>query len=300
MFACIPHSEKKPRMTYLVIHNGEQSGPFVADEIKARIEAGELDWTDQCWREGWTQWRPIGSVAALAPAEAFAKAPENPEASLDEHDDRLTRRRHAGHGWTIGLAILLIVALSGVAVLWVLLSEARARIESLEAAGPGRALVERALATRIHEVRAPVPADEIKVWMTYLDPASNRPVPVSRGNVLLYPAESVAAALEALRKRPPGPVDSLMEAVQGALPPPQRETITDSEGFAEFAGIPPGKHVIVAFTMKPTDTGERPYLWIAELPLDGHPHPPLVLSESNAADSTSGLVILGSEKPPAP
>jgi hypothetical protein len=287
-------------MTYLVIHNDEQSGPFRAEEIKARIEAGELDWTDQCWREGWRQWRPIGSVAALAPADAFAKAPENPDASLQDYDDRLTRRRHAGSGWTIGLAVLLIVALSGAAVLWVLLAEARTRIESLEEGGSGRALVERALATRIHEVRAPVPADEIKVWMTYHDPVSQRPVPVSRGNVLLYPAPAVDSALEVLRNRPPGPIDSLMETVQQTLPPPQRETITDSEGFAVFEEVPPGDHVVVAFTMKPADTGERPYLWIAAVPLDGHPHAALVLSESNAADSSSRLEIIGSKPPATP
>ena len=282
-------------MTYLVIHNDEQSGPFRADEIKALIEAGELDWTDQCWREGWRQWRPIGSVAALAPEDAFARASEDSEAAARDDDGRSTRRRHAGSGWTIGLAILLIIASAGVAVLWVLLADARARIQTLEEGGAERARFERALATRIHEIRAPVPADEIKIWMTYLDPVTNRPVPVSRGNVLLYPAESVAAALESLRKRPPGPVDSLMESVQGTLPPPQRETITDSEGFAVFEQVPPGDQVVVAFTAKPTDTGERPYLWIARLPLDGHPHAALVLSEANAADSTSGLEIIGPE-----
>jgi hypothetical protein len=287
-------------MTYLVIHNGEQTGPHHADEIKALVESGALDPADQCWREGWPRWRPIGSVAALAPPDAFARAPENPTATLRDHDDRMIRRHHAGHGWTIGLAVLLIVSLSGAAVLWVLLADARARIELLEAGGSDRALAERALATRIHEARAPVPPDEIKIWMTYLDPVTNRPVPVSRANVLLYPAASVATALEGLRKLPPGPVDSLMEAVQGALPPPQRETITDSEGFAVFEQVPLGEHVVVAFTMKPSETGERPYLWIAAHPLDGHPHPPLVLSETNAADSASSLEILGSEKPPAP
>lgn len=287
-------------MTYLVIHNDEQSGPLHADEIKALVEAGELDWTDQCWREGWYQWRPIGSVAALAPADAFAKAPENPESSLQDYEGRFTRRRHAGSGWTIGLAVLVIVALSGMAVLWVLLAEARARIESLDEGGSSRALLEQALATRIHEVRAPVPADEIKVWMTYLDPVTQRPVPVSRGNVLLYPALAVASALEALRNRPPGPVDSLMEAVQAALPPPQRETITDAEGFAVFEQVPPGGHVVVAFTMKPADAGERPYLWIAEVPLDTHPHATLVLSESNAAGSSSRLEVIGTQPPAGP
>lgn len=274
-------------MTYLVIHNGEQSGPLPADEIKSRVEAGELELTDQCWREGWRQWRPIGSVAALAPADAFARAPENPDSTNDE-DDKLARRRHAGSAWTIVLAVLLIVALSGVAVLWVLLAEARGRIQALEEDSSNRELFEKVMSKRLHELQAPVPADEIKVWMTYLDPATKRPVPVSRANVLLYPAESVASSLEDIRRRPQGAVDSLMETVQTSLPSPQRETITDSEGFAVFREVPAGDHAVVAFTMKPTETGERPYLWIIERRLDGHPHAALVLSEANAAGAEPG------------
>ena len=287
-------------MAYFVIHNDEQSGPHQADEIKSRMDSGELELTDLCWREGWRQWRPIGSVAAFAPVDAFAKSPGNGDELAEPLEDRWTHRRHAASSWAIGLAVLLIFSVAGAAVLWVLLAEARARILALEEAGAGRESIERVMDTRIFEIRTPVPAEEIKVWMTYLDPVTKRPVPVSRGTVLLYPAQAVEAPLEALRQRPPGPAASLMEAVQGALPAPSRETITDSEGFAVFSEVPAGDYVVVAFTMKAAEAGESPYLWIAQCRLDGQPHATLILSETNAAGSSSSLEVIGAGVPEAP
>jgi len=280
-------------MAYFVIHNDLQEGPLEADQIKSRVAGGDLDWTDLCWREGWRQWRPIGSIAALAPAGAFAPAPEDFSSDREENFlPGLTRRNHSTWSWAIVLTVLLMLAVAGLVVLSVFLAKAHDRIAELEkAAGESRSL-ESATASKILEARAPVPGNEIKIWTTYHDSLSARPVPVSRANVLLYRSESVSAVLKKLRDLPPGSTGSLLATVQEKLPLPWRETITDSDGIAVFPDTPPGDYVLVVFTVKSAEGGDSPYLWMSAQRLDGRPHSTLVLTEENATREGSALQFI--------
>ena len=280
-------------MAYFVIHNDQQEGPLEADQIKSRVAEGGLSWTDLCWREGWRHWRPIGSVAALAPAEAFAQAPEDPSSTIEsEFRMEQTRRNHASWSWVIVLAVLLMISAAGLMILSVFLAESRNRIAELEAAAKIRKDLESATTSKILEARAPVPGNEIKIWTTFLDSVTSRPIPVSRANVLLYRAESIGEALPALRNIPSAPSDSLFATVEEKLPAPWRETITDSDGIAIFQETPPGDYVLVVFTTKSTADGESPYMWLARQMLDGKPHTTLILTEENASREGSALELI--------
>lgn len=280
-------------MAYFVIQNDRQEGPLEADQIKSLVAGGSLAWTDLCWREGWRQWRPIGSVAALAPPEAFASAPEDSSSEArEEFRESSTRRNHASWSWVIVLAVLLMFAVAGLAVQWVLLAQATERIAELEKDARHRQNLESVTASKILEAKAPVPGNEIRVWATLLDPVAARPIPVSRANILLYQKQAVADALADLSNLPPAIGVSPLATIQEKLPPPWRETITGLDGIAAFQEVPPGDYVLVAFTMKSTESGEFPYLWLAEKKLDGQPHATLVLTEETASRDGGAPVIL--------
>lgn len=280
-------------MAYFVIQNDRQEGPLEAEQIKSLVAGGSLAWTDLCWREGWRQWRPIGSVAALAPPEAFAPATQDSLSEAgEEFRDNASRRNHASWSSVIILAVLLMFAVAGLAVQWVLLARAQERIAELEKEALHRKNLETATAPKILEAKAPVPGNEIRVWATFLDPVAARPVPVSRANILLYRAEAVAGALESLRKLPPAIGVSPLAAIQEKLPAPWRETITGSDGIAVFQEVPPDDYVLVAFSIKSTGSGELPYLWLAEQKLNGQPHATLVLTEENASREGSAPEVI--------
>ncbi len=280
-------------MAYFVIQNDRQEGPLDADQIKSRVAGGSLAWTDLCWREGWRQWRPIGSVAALAPPEAFAPATEDSSSGAKEESrNNATRRNHASMSAVIVLAVLLMLAAAGLAVQWVLLAQAQDRIAELEKDARHRKNLESATASKILEAKAPVSGNEIRIWATFLDPVAARPVPVSRANILLYHKQAVADALAALSSLPPSTGVSPLATIQEKLPPPWRETITGTDGIAVFQEVPPGDYVLVAFTMKSTASGELPYLWLASQKLDGQPHATLVLTEENASREGSPLEFI--------
>jgi len=53
-------------MNYHLFVNGVQVGPMAEDEVRRRIKAGEVSVEDQCWAEGWEEWRLIGDWLADA------------------------------------------------------------------------------------------------------------------------------------------------------------------------------------------------------------------------------------------
>jgi hypothetical protein len=89
--------------------------------------------------------------------------------------------------------------------------------------------------------------------------------------------------------RPPtsGGASEMMGRLQNSLPPPWRETITDSNGVATVPGLQPGKYIVIAFAQK-TGSGEpENYFWVARRQLDEHPSQSLILSEKNATTPKS-------------
>jgi hypothetical protein len=45
-----------------VVHNGEQIGPLIEEDIRQKLSAGELDPNDMAWREGMAGWQPLRTV----------------------------------------------------------------------------------------------------------------------------------------------------------------------------------------------------------------------------------------------
>ena len=50
------------------VQDGRQLGPFDSGELQRRRAAGELDDDSYVWREGFTDWQPLGAVDELRPA----------------------------------------------------------------------------------------------------------------------------------------------------------------------------------------------------------------------------------------
>ena len=57
--------------------NGEQHGPIEADDIRNRLRSGELSNETLVWREGMSQWSPLGEILELRePVPPGGVAPE--------------------------------------------------------------------------------------------------------------------------------------------------------------------------------------------------------------------------------
>lgn len=57
--------------------NGQTLGPFDAEQLKAKIAAGEVGRQTLVWMEGMTDWQPAATVAAVAPL--LTTAPPEPK-----------------------------------------------------------------------------------------------------------------------------------------------------------------------------------------------------------------------------
>lgn len=70
-------------MQLYLSRNGEQSGPYTPDEVRARMAAGEFKETDLGWYKGLQEWRPLPQALASAEAAAdpFGSAPPVPSSS---------------------------------------------------------------------------------------------------------------------------------------------------------------------------------------------------------------------------
>ena len=50
---------------YHVGRNGQQTGPFSIEQLKAMVERGELQPTDLVWKEGMSGWEPASTVPGI-------------------------------------------------------------------------------------------------------------------------------------------------------------------------------------------------------------------------------------------
>jgi hypothetical protein len=63
-------------MNWFYAKNGSQQGPLSTDEIKNRIAMGEIGPSDLAWREGMSDWMPVGQISELKAAPAASASPE--------------------------------------------------------------------------------------------------------------------------------------------------------------------------------------------------------------------------------
>lgn len=61
--------------TYFVALNGQQTGPFVMDELQRQVQSGQLTRATLVWTQGMAQWAPAAEVAELAPLFAHLPPP---------------------------------------------------------------------------------------------------------------------------------------------------------------------------------------------------------------------------------
>ena len=61
-------------MNWYYAKNGAQQGPISLEDMKSRIAMGELSTTDLAWREGMSDWMPVGDIPELK-----AEPPSAPE-----------------------------------------------------------------------------------------------------------------------------------------------------------------------------------------------------------------------------
>jgi cytoskeletal protein CcmA (bactofilin family) len=54
-------------MPLFIAKNGQTFGPHEPAEIEAFLMAGDFLPEDFCWQEGWSEWRPVGSVITAKP-----------------------------------------------------------------------------------------------------------------------------------------------------------------------------------------------------------------------------------------
>ena len=52
-------------MSFLVSKDGQQLGPWTADEVNAQLAGGMLESTDLGWTEGFEEWMPLNQIDGL-------------------------------------------------------------------------------------------------------------------------------------------------------------------------------------------------------------------------------------------
>jgi len=280
-------------MVYFVLHNDAQEGPYATADVKRLLREGRYTPENLCWREGWEDWRPLSSVIGMVvkstdfgdeaqpaenqPSSQEAEIPAPPVPWQQERTGRVEKR--------VVLLVVLVLLLGAVSiVLGLLLVDSQSHIQQQAEPAVSRAELERGLLEASVTLRGPQAADEIRTWVTYEDATTNRPVAVSRANILIYPESMVA---DVLSTPAVGGASEMMLRLQSSLPPPWRETITDSNGVANVSGIQPGKYIIIVFAQKTGQGEPENYFWVARRELDEHPSQSLVFSEKNATTPKS-------------
>lgn len=275
-------------MVYFVLYNNAQEGPYPAQDVKRLLREGRYSGESLCWREGWEDWRPLSSVLGMVAKTTELEVFPQPVSEGGEISEPPAAWQHERTGRPQKKVVLLVVAvllLGAVsAVLAFLLVDSQTHIQRQAEPIVSRAELERGLLEASATLRGPQAADEIRTWVTYEDASTGRPMAVARANILIYPESMVA---DVLRPAASGGVSEMMARLQSSLPPPWRETITDSNGVASISGLKPGDYIVIVFAQKNGSAEPESYFWVAKRHLDIHPSQSLVLSEKNATTSKS-------------
>jgi len=72
-------------MSYFISREGQSFGPYSEAEIHAQIQAGQIALTDLAWREGETDWRPLGELLYPLTAEVEAHSSPTPSPAAVFH-----------------------------------------------------------------------------------------------------------------------------------------------------------------------------------------------------------------------
>ena len=115
-------------MSFLISKDGQELGPFTADQVNAQLSGGMLDPVDLCWTEGFENWYPLNEVegfvmpgtqvaptteAASATVAATEVAPDGSATGLVTADDAAASRSRGRKKWFIGGGIAAVLMATG-------------------------------------------------------------------------------------------------------------------------------------------------------------------------------------------
>ena len=109
----------QPMNPYFVALNGQQQGPFAFAQLQAMLNAGQLNLTDLCWREGMPEWQPISTAlpSLLMSPKVEAINPYAPPKTLDMPSAPSQKKGYYGGigrlayvGWSFGLNFIAALA----------------------------------------------------------------------------------------------------------------------------------------------------------------------------------------------
>jgi hypothetical protein len=70
--------ETRPELHWFVARGSLLKGPFSTDELQAKVKKKEISFLDYCWRQGFGEWRPIGSLEDFDRRGRMRALPEYP------------------------------------------------------------------------------------------------------------------------------------------------------------------------------------------------------------------------------
>ena len=114
-------------MSFLVSKDGQELGPFTADQVNTQLSGGMLDPEDLCWTEGFEDWYPLSEVEGFVmpgtqtvPATQSLPEASTPTATVDElaEDGSVTGLTAASGSqgrkkWFIGGGIAAVLMATG-------------------------------------------------------------------------------------------------------------------------------------------------------------------------------------------
>lgn len=92
-------------MNYHIARDGQQIGVFDEDDVRRKLQAGDLRESDLCWAEGMAEWKPLNTV--VQPAASAAINPyAPPSVDVSRVAEAGTRAPLASLGQRLGAAML--------------------------------------------------------------------------------------------------------------------------------------------------------------------------------------------------
>lgn len=115
-------------MNFLISKDGQELGPFTADQVNTQLSGGMLDPEDLCWTEGFEDWFPLNTVEGFVmpgtqtvPVTQSLPEASTPTATVDElaEDGSVNGLVTAASGsqgrkkWFIGGGIAAVLVATG-------------------------------------------------------------------------------------------------------------------------------------------------------------------------------------------
>jgi hypothetical protein len=70
--------ERSSETLWFVARGNVLKGPFTSEQLQAKIRSRELSFFDFCWKQGFTEWRPITSVDSFDRRQRLSRIPSYP------------------------------------------------------------------------------------------------------------------------------------------------------------------------------------------------------------------------------